>query len=135
MIRIQGVVLVLMMAACGGDDDGGSSPVAKCDNLVDTVCDRAVDCVPSQGTHTQCVQQIQQVISCGAAKAVSATYDRCISQLQSNSCSVLFPINPQTGEPELELPADCNQVILQRTVPGVSEWSSLVGEVSTQSAE
>jgi hypothetical protein len=129
MVRILGVVLVLTMAACGGDDDGGSSPVAKCDNLVDTVCDRTVECEPQVGTHASCVQQVQQLISCGSAKGVSATYGRCIDQLQSDACAVLFPNH------KLELPADCNDVILARTVPAASEWSPLVGAASPQSAE
>jgi hypothetical protein len=93
------------------------------------VCDRTVECVPDFGTHEQCVQPIRQIISCGSAKAIGATYDRCIDQLQSDSCPVLFPND------QLELPADCNDVILARTVPGVSQWSALVGDVATQSAE
>lgn len=105
--------LLLVIVACGGG--GGSSAVEKCDDLVDVVCDRAVECVPSGGTHAACVQEVQQVISCGSAKRVSATYDRCMSQLESNSCAVLFPTNPQSGSRELALPADCMSVILTAT--------------------
>lgn len=102
--------VVLFIVGCGG----GSSPVEKCDDLVDIVCERAVECLPGAGTHGACVQEVQQVIPCGSAKQVSASYDRCMNQLEAASCSVLFPTNPQSGQRELVLPADCMSVILAR---------------------
>ena len=108
----------LLLVACGGD----KSPVEKCDDLINVVCDRGVQCVGSTvGTHAQCVQQIQQSLSCGAAKSVSATYDRCIDQLNADSCQVLFPPDPDTGEPTLMLPADCMSVILTREAPPAAQ--------------
>ena len=85
-----------------------------CDEFVDVVCDRALDCLSSPGSHSECVQQVQQLVPCGSAKEVSASYDRCMDQVESNSCAVLFPTDPDTGEPALSLPADCNSVILVR---------------------
>jgi hypothetical protein len=104
---VKRILVALVLVGCGSE-----SAVDKCDDLVDTVCDRAVSCQPAMGTHAMCVAQIQTVLPCGQAKKVSATYDRCIDQLESSSCSVLFPTDPQTGEAELALPADCNSVIL-----------------------
>jgi hypothetical protein len=101
-------VLTCFMAACAAEP----SPVEQCDDLVDVLCDRGVQCLG--GSHRECVQAVQTELACGAAKAVSASYDRCVDQLQSNSCTALFPVNPQTGEPLLRLPADCMQVILMR---------------------
>ena len=109
MVRVG---LVVVMLGCGGG--GGSSPVEKCDDLVDIVCDRAVECIPGAGTHASCVQEVQQVIPCGSAKQVSTSYDRCMTQLETTSCAVLFPVNPQNGQRELVLPADCMSVILMR---------------------
>lgn len=100
--------LVLALAGCGADE----SAVEKCDDLVNVVCDRGVQCLG--GTQSECVQQVRQVLPCGSAKTVSASYDRCIDQLNADSCSVLFPPDPQTGQPSLTLPADCMSVILTR---------------------
>ncbi len=102
--------IVIALLGCGG---GGSSAVDKCDDLVDVLCDRAVECVGG-GTHATCVQELQQVLPCGSAKQVSASYDRCMTQLDTTSCGVLFPVNPQSGQRELVLPADCMSVILTR---------------------
>src|SRR5512139_1499228 len=82
------------------------SPVEKCDTLIDELCDRAVECFPNAGTHTQCVQEVQQGLPCGAAKDVTASYDRCIDQIETFSCAVLFPVDSQTHMQTLELPAD-----------------------------
>ena len=114
-----------VLFGCGAD----KSPVDKCDDLINVVCDRAVQCLgPSGGTQAQCVQQVQASLPCGSAKSVSASYDRCIDQLDSDDCSVLFPTDPQTGQQTLKLPADCMSVILTRsaTAPVVDRpWSPL----------
>ena len=112
---------LVVASACGG----GSSAVDKCDDLVDVTCDRAVECIPSGGTHAQCVEQVQAQLPCGSAKKVSASYSRCISQLKSTSCASLFPAG------NLQLPADCNGVILtERLDPGtvVGPATGLVDE-------
>ena len=105
------LLLFALATGCGG---GELSPVEKCDEFVDVVCDRALDCLSSPGSHSECVQQVQQLVPCGSAKEVSASYDRCMDQVESNSCAVLFPTDPDTGEPALSLPADCNAIILVR---------------------
>jgi hypothetical protein len=102
---------MMVMIGCGG---GGSSPEGKCRDFVDTVCDRAVECAPAIGTHDNCVAQINTVIACGDAKSVGTGYASCMDHVESDSCAVLFPPDPASGEPELELPADCNGVIMVR---------------------
>lgn len=101
-MRILGCVVVFLVG-CGG---GSDSPSEKCDDLIDLVCDRAVECVPSSGTHAECVTAIEAQIPCDQADSVSENYNRCLMQLRSTSCGSLFP-----GD-QLELPADCNSVIL-----------------------
>jgi hypothetical protein len=104
---VQRVLFLIVVAGCATE-----SAVDKCDDLTERLCDRAVACMPSAGNHSTCVQEVQGVLPCGAATDVSASYDRCMSQLETTSCSILFPTNPQTGEAELGPPADCKAVIL-----------------------
>jgi len=116
-------VLVLVLVACGGE----KSPVEKCDDLVNVVCDRGVECIGGS-THQECVQAVQQQLPCGSAKSVSASYNRCIDQLNNDSCQILFPTDPQTGQQSLVLPADCMSVILAREVPAPvtnPEWEQV----------
>lgn len=123
MQQVSVVLLVMFALGCGAEP----SPVDQCDDLVDLICDRAVVCLPMAGTKASCVQMVNQVISCGAAKQVSASYDRCMSQLNTTSCSVLFPASPQTGNGELRLPADCMAVILSRTVAPSGPFDAVRG--------
>lgn len=113
----------LLLVGCGG-----SSAVDKCDDLVNVVCDRTVECV-SGITHADCVAAVQQQLPCGSAKKVSASYDRCIDQLNNDSCQVLFPPD-QNGQPSLALPADCNAVILERKAPSLATSNPMWDQVS-----
>lgn len=92
--------LLSLLVACGED-----TPVEKCDHLVDVTCDRAVECIPTGGTHAECVAEVKAALPCGSAKSVTASYGRCIDQVESVSCGILFPNN------QLDLPADCSGVI------------------------
>jgi len=95
------------MFACGEE-----SPVEKCDHLVEVTCDRAVQCIPNAGTHSECVQAVQTALPCGSAVSVTASYDRCVNQIDTVGCAILFPNG------QLDLPADCEGVILtSRLVP------------------
>jgi hypothetical protein len=114
----------VLLVGCGG----GKSPVEKCDDLVDVVCDRTVECV-SGVTKADCVQAVQQQLPCGAAKSVSESYNRCIDQLDNDSCAILFPPD-QNGQPTLALPADCNSVILGRELPPTTPSSPMWDQVS-----
>lgn len=111
MANHVGVLMMLSLSACAGED----TPAEKCDELIDVVCDRAVACIG--GDDTTCVQSLQSKLPCGSAKSVAPSYDRCLSQLESNSCTILFPTDPSSGKRELTLPADCRAVILTRELP------------------
>jgi hypothetical protein len=117
-------VVILVAVGCGTEP----SPVEKCDDLVDVLCDRGVQCLG--GSRTECVQSVRTELPCGSARSVSASYDRCIEQLETVSCAVLFPTNPSTSQPELRLPADCMEVILAREGQGVEAIATPVGDVS-----
>lgn len=108
MRYLVSAAMVMAAVGCGGDD----GPVEKCDALVETLCSRAVSCAPGSGTESQCVQSVQSELPCGSAEGVTASYGRCMSQLRSFSCDVLFPVDPSTGQRQVVLPADCEGVIL-----------------------
>jgi hypothetical protein len=123
-MRITARAMTLIVAAACGTEP---SPVEKCDDLVDILCDRGVQC--EGGSHAECVQAVKTQLPCGSAKSVSSSYDRCIDQLQTSSCNVLFGTNSTTGELELHLPADCNSVILSREAPMPSLQTDVLGRV------
>jgi len=125
MQRFASVMIVL--ASCGGE-----SAVEKCDDLVDDLCNRGVECLPDQGTHSECVQSAERSLPCGKAQSVLGSYDRCIEEINTDSCSVLFP-KDASGNPSLALPADCKAVIQvsNRTMPGfLDEFSTAVSVAS-----
>lgn len=106
-MRMTLTFMASLLVACGED-----SPVEKCDHLVDITCDRAVECIPTGGTHAECVEEVRQQLPCGSAKSVTESYDRCVDQIDSVTCGTLFPNNM------LDLPADCSGVIqLSRRLP------------------
>jgi hypothetical protein len=106
----------MFLVGCGGDARE-KSPVEKCDDFVDSLCDRAVACIAgASGMHADCVAAFDTAdFSCADVKSVSAGYDRCMDQLRSSSCGTLFPVDPDTGDQALELPADCARILLART--------------------
>jgi hypothetical protein len=104
--RFAAISFSLFLGACGG----GESAVEKCDDLVDTLCEKGVECVG--GSKAECVQAAASQLACGRAVKVTASYDRCLDEIDEFSCSTLFPTDPETGQPTLSLPADCMGVIL-----------------------
>jgi hypothetical protein len=113
---VKRIIMLCVLGCIGCGDDEDAAP--QCNDLIDDVCDRVVECVPQQAaTHAICVQRMQQTLSCESAKRVSATYYRCIQQIKADSCQVLFPTNPQTAGTALSLPADCTSAI-QVFAPG-----------------
>ncbi|HEX7844111.1 MAG TPA: hypothetical protein VF469_41835 [Kofleriaceae bacterium] len=79
------------------------------------------------------MQQLQQILPCGSTKKIGTSYSRCISQINADSCPILFPADPQTGEPTLSLPADCTGVI-QMFEPGQVSGSVFDGMRALSSA-
>jgi hypothetical protein len=109
-------LVVLCVLGCLGCGGSAETPVQKCDDLVNDLCNRGVSCAPAQtGTHDNCVQQLQQILPCGTTKKVGTSYDRCVMQINGDSCQILFPTDPQTGQVSVSLPADCVGVIQTRS--------------------
>jgi len=110
MTRAVAVAFSMLVCLAVGCADDEKSPVEKCDDFIVEFCRRGVECLGGQ--QQECVQAAQQSLACGRAVRVSASYDRCMSQIASDSCAVLFPNDPSTGQPTAQLPADCQSVIL-----------------------
>jgi hypothetical protein len=98
--------LAACLAGCG--EDPPASPAEKCEALLGDICDRAVVCVAAEvGSHENCIQLLHEENDCSAAVRVNDNYDTCATRIGEASCTALFTINPQDGEPTVNLPAEC----------------------------
>ena len=98
------VLLLALVTGCGGGS--GNSAAQKCDSLVSLLCARAIECLNDGTTQDQCVSLVKTDLNCADADAVSSTYDACVSDVQSTSCTLLLANNT------INLPATCMDVIL-----------------------
>lgn len=108
--------LALCFAACGDDDDE-PSPGDQCTALIETICDRGVDCSVSEGKldksqsaaeYDDCVTEVKNVLDCSRAVDVEPEYPDCIDDLQATSCDVVVG-GIESGEGFL--PGSCTAVI------------------------
>jgi hypothetical protein len=104
---VVGVMAVMGVVACGSD----KTPVEKCDDLVYAVCGRGASCLPQVGAIGQCVEAMRQSLACGSITSVTASYDRCMSQLEDASCATLFEHDPIARVVRIRLPADCGDAL------------------------
>jgi len=103
-VMVTSLAIGLGGIGCGGGD---KSPKEKCDDLVNMFCDRLVECVQdAAGMHSACVQTFESIQSCSAIKSVGASYDDCLSQLDSQTCQMLFPMSGSAS-----LPSACSGVL------------------------
>jgi hypothetical protein len=85
--------------------------------------------------HEACVQAVNQTVACGNAKSVGPSYDRCMDELDAQSCETLFPVDQSTGHQTVDLPADCNGVLSTQAArrgevdPGLLENTPLAGAI------
>ena len=106
------VVKVVVLAVLGCVGCGDKSPKEKCEDLIDAVCDRGVECIDgAAGMHDECVHAVDGALTCENIKSVTSSYDHCIDLLHEQSCQTLFPRDPDTGDQSLELPAECSGVL------------------------
>lgn len=109
--------LFTLMAACGDDGASGPSAQDKCDMLLDVVCDRLITCAEQlsgqtapSGIRQACIDKQRTAYDCSRAKAVTASYDRCISEVSSFTCGI-FLTTDTSGNVQVNVPASCNAVI------------------------
>jgi hypothetical protein len=100
MQRLASCLFVFVMA-CGG---GGDSVEDKCVALLETVCDRVVDCGLSS-SHDDCMEEVEQQADCGEAEKVGDSYGECVGDIEDASCDALFPTSG--GQQRLALPPSC----------------------------
>jgi len=105
--------LVAGLAGLGGCGGGDDSPQAKCEHIGDTVCDRAVSCVPEfSGMKQSCLDGFNQGLTCSMAKSVGDSYDACIDQLENADCAAMFPRDSSGAVATVVLPNVCRGVVM-----------------------
>jgi hypothetical protein len=68
-------------------------------------------------------------------KSVGPSYDRCMDELDAQSCQTLFMAVPGTGQVTVDLPADCYGVLSTQVArrgeadPGLLESTLLAGAI------
>ncbi len=98
-VRILAALLfVLGVSACGEPDDAP----AKCQQLVDLSCMRAVEC-GTQNSQAECLTEAMQMSSCPRAKIVKPTFSTCLNDVRQATCAALA----SSG-----LPDSCDAVVL-----------------------
>lgn len=98
-------ILFVFVMACGG---GGDSAEDKCVALLETVCDRVVDCGLGD-SHDECMDAITESTDCSEAKKVGESYGECVGDIEDASCTALFPtVGTQR---KLQLPASCAEAL------------------------
>lgn len=105
MVRL-GLVLSGFLIACGGG--GGDSPEAKCEALLDNICDRVVDCELID-SHDECIDSLAESNDCSEVETVGDSYGECRKDIDDASCEELFP--SAGGQVQLRLPSSCSDAI------------------------
>ena len=95
---LVGACLAVAGAGCGED----SAATRQCDALGEKLCDRYEAC--QAGLGSQCRTTLGATLGCDDATGVSASYDTCLTDLDTVDCAVLL-----AGT----LPDSCNGVILR----------------------
>jgi hypothetical protein len=108
------------LVGCGGGG-GSETPVQKCDDLLNAVCDRVQSCgmlltgtAAPAGFHQDCVTQEQTAIDCTRSVAVTSSYDTCLSQVRGDSCNTFLTLDNAGDVQSVNLPASCDGAILQQ---------------------
>jgi hypothetical protein len=125
---MKNLVMVTVLVGFGGMGCGDKSPAEKCQDLVSSVCDRAVECIPgASAMHDDCVRAGEGELSCSATKSVGKSYDECVDLLNQQSCRTLFPTDARSGAIMFDLPEACFGVLSTEaghgnpgSVPGAS---------------
>jgi len=100
-----GVMAMVVVVGCGG-----SSPEDKCQDLVDTMCDRVTACLNVPSQKADCVRTVSDSASCSRTKSVTESYDTCLDELRDVSCDALLD-SDANGDPVLNIPSSCRGVL------------------------
>jgi len=107
MVFVVLVATTAGWAACGGDD--AMEAQEGCRELVTAICQRGVQCNRDTRAEAQtlCEQSIATQFDCGQAKKLADSFDRCVSEVRSFQCAVIWPSSGPM------LPASCQKVVLR----------------------
>lgn len=72
----------------GTDDNAGPDGVAKCEAFLRLFCDRVVECETDPPSHEDCVAKQRTAVDCGAVVCATSSYDRCVEEVQEQTCGV-----------------------------------------------
>lgn len=92
-----------VLIACGG---GGDSPEAQCEDLLENVCGRAVECGVGFDDTDACMTEIAKSNDCSQVDSVGDSYGDCMADIDDASCQALFPTT--SGGQRLALPSSCS---------------------------
>jgi hypothetical protein len=95
--RATWFVAAFALLGCGDD---GLSVKQKCEKIIDTVCDRFMECAELAGgfasdsqrkaSRAQCEANFATEARCDAVIEVGDTYDECLDVLADEQCSALI---------------------------------------------
>jgi len=111
MVR-KTIVILLLLGGCDVAEEGAPPPdhsadVARCNQLVSTICVRVAACGPL--SVNDCQVSLRREIDCTRAVGVTAGFSQCLREVQTASCQAL---TDATGE--LALPVSCVGVVSVR---------------------
>ena len=97
------LLAVFLLLACSSSATGPDpASEAKCRSLETAICDRVLAC-DATATRPACMSAISSSLDCGRAVGVSATYDRCLTELAAFDCAVF--------DGGATLPASCKDAV------------------------
>jgi hypothetical protein len=92
------ILLGLTIVGCGFEEDCqvkasdgkkydcDDNAELKCENLIQTYCNRYAEC-SALTSESSCLSQASSALSCSSAVAITNSYDDCISDIQNYSCN------------------------------------------------
>ena len=111
---------LLLVAAPGCSSDDSNAAEQKCEDLATQFCKSAIGCEVSGGLieasaeaseNASCKADVIKEAECSKAQSVTSSYDACMAKLKDPPCDA---VNKAIMEDALELPEECNGVILIR---------------------
>lgn len=113
--RVAWLVAAGVLFGCGDD---GLSVKEKCEKIIDTVCDRFMECAELAGgfaseaqrraSRSQCEANFATATSCERVKTIGSNYDECLDVLAVEQCSKLIAEDESSM---YEIPATCMNVV------------------------
>jgi hypothetical protein len=108
--------LALLAPACGGlsEPEATASAAVKCAAFVEHYCTQYAECVDATDAQVvQCQRDVDELLDCSRALAVSDQYSTCWAQISDNDCAALTQAVPSACNDVIVVPsaeADCDEL-------------------------